>query len=123
MRRGELIVSVDLAPTARTRHFSYLKVRDRASFAFALVSVAVALDIVEGTIRSGRIALGGVAHKPWYARSASDALAGKSAGSLDAAALAVLALEGAQPLAQNAYKIPLARHAVARALEQALGSV
>jgi xanthine dehydrogenase YagS FAD-binding subunit len=120
LRRGELIVSVDLPPSAYARHCHYLKVRDRASFAFALVSVAVGLDVAAGTIRSGRIALGGVAHKPWYAQRASEALSGKSAASLDGVAIAAQALEGAQPLAQNAYKIPLARNAVSRALKHAL---
>jgi len=116
----ELIVSVDLPPPRFARACDYLKVRDRASFAFALVAVAVGLDVAGGTIRGGRIALGGVAHKPWLAEKASQALAGAAAATLDHDALAALALEGAQPLAQNAYKIPLARNAVKRALARAL---
>jgi len=116
----ELIVSVDLPAPSFARSFDYLKVRERASFAFALVAVAVGLEIADGTIRSGRIALGGVAHKPWLAEKASQALAGAAVAALDRKAIAALALEGAQPLAQNAYKIPLAKNAVERALGRAL---
>jgi xanthine dehydrogenase YagS FAD-binding subunit len=95
-------------------------VRDRASFAFALVSVAVGLDVDAGKLRSGRIALGGVAHKPWIAQRASEELSGRLVADLDASAIATLALEGAEPLSGNAYKVPLAKNAVERAIKNAL---
>jgi xanthine dehydrogenase YagS FAD-binding subunit len=120
LQRGELIVAVDLPPSPYARHYRYLKVRERASYAFALVSVAVGLDVADGTIRSGRIALGGVAHKPWLAQQASDALAGQRVETLDAKKIAALALDGAAPLKQNGYKIPLAQNAIERALRLAL---
>ena len=120
LQHGELIVSVDLPPASYARHYDYLKVRERASFAFALVSVAVGLDIADGNVRSARIALGGVAHKPWFAQRASAGLAGRRVGDLDLKAIAATALDGAVALKQNAYKIPLARNAVERALHNAL---
>jgi xanthine dehydrogenase YagS FAD-binding subunit len=121
LAHGELIVSVELPAPVYRRNCHYLKVRERASFAFALVSAAVGLDLDDdGSIRGGRIALGGVAHKPWFAERASAALAGRRAADLDAAAIAELALDGAVALAQNAYKIPLAKNAVERALRTAL---
>ena len=120
LRHGELIVSVDLPPSAYARHYAYLKVRERASFAFALVSVAVGLEVADGTVRNGRIALGGVAHKPWLAQRASEQLAGKRVGDVDARVIADAALAGAVALKQNGYKIPLAKNAVERALRNAL---
>jgi len=119
LRPGELIVSVDLPKPLFAAHSCYLKLRERASFAFALVSVAVGLDVSDSTVRSARIALGGVAHKPWFAEQASAQLAGRALDRLDAEAIGALALQGAQPLAHNAYKIPLAKAAVTRALERA----
>jgi xanthine dehydrogenase YagS FAD-binding subunit len=117
---GELIVAVDLPHSKYVQHHHYLKVRERASYAFALVSVGVGLDIADGVISNGRIALGGVAHRPWYAERASAALAGKKVDAIDVHAVAAIALDGAQPLSQNAYKIPLAKNAVERALRLAL---
>jgi len=122
LERGELIVSVDLPPAAFARHYRYLKVRERASFAFALVSVAVGLDLANGSVRDARIALGGVAHKPWIAERAAAQLVGQRADGIDAAGIAALALDGAAPLPQNAYKVPLARHAVERAVRDALAA-
>jgi xanthine dehydrogenase YagS FAD-binding subunit len=120
LKHGELITSVDLPKSTATRHAHYLKVRERSSYAFALVSVAVALNVPGHRIAGGRIALGGVAHKPWFAEKASAALAGKSKDAIDYASIAALAVEGAKPLQQNAYKIPLARNAVERALRAAV---
>jgi xanthine dehydrogenase YagS FAD-binding subunit len=118
---GELVVAVELPPAAFARHAHYLKVRERASFAFAIVSVAAALDLAEGVVRAARIALGGVAHKPWRVRAAEDALVGHplEAATMDAAAEACIA--GAQPLPGNRYKVPLARAAVKRAIATAAG--
>ncbi len=118
---GELIVSVDLPLPRFAQKYHYLKVRERASFAFALVSVAVGLDVDEGgRVREAAIALGGVAHKPWLARDAAALLAGKTAKDADLAAVAAAAVRGAQPLSRNAYKIPMARNAVMRAVTVAM---
>ena len=116
---GELIVAVELPRASAGRASHYLKVRDRASYAFALVSVAVALDIHDGRIHAARIALGGVAHKPWRARESEAMLkdATASAGAFDRAARASVA--GARPYRDNAFKVELAQRAVARALELA----
>ena len=98
----------------------YLKVRERQSYAFALVSVAVALNVPDHRLDAARIALGGVAHKPWFAEKACAALAGKSKSDIDYAGVAALAVADAKPLSQNGYKIPLAKNAVERALRAAV---
>ena len=117
----ELIVAIDLPAQGFADHCHYLKLRDRASFAFALVSVAAALDVADGTIREARIALGGVAHKPWRAKAVEEQLAGKrlDADVMHSAAKAVVA--EAKGLPGNAFKLELAPRAVARALEIAGG--
>jgi len=118
---GELIVSVDLPRPRFAQKYHYLKVRERASFAFALVAVAVGLDIDEGgRVREAAIALGGVAHKPWLARDAAALLTGKTAQDVDLDAVAAAAVSGARPLSRNAYKIPLAKNAVVRAIKNAM---
>jgi xanthine dehydrogenase YagS FAD-binding subunit len=124
LNQGELIVSVDLPRPQFAQKYHYLKVRERASYAFALVAVAAGLDLDEGgRVREARIALGGVAHKPWRVERAEDAaalLAGKTIQDADLEAVAAAAVSGAQPLSQNAYKIPLARNAVVRAVKLAM---
>jgi len=118
----ELIVAVDLPPSRFADHAHYLKVRDRASYAFALVSVAAALDRAgDGTVRDARIVLGGVAHKPWRVPAAERRLIGSrlDASAIDDAARA--AVDGAQPVRDNAFKVPLAQRAVARAIRTAAG--
>ncbi|WP_296950685.1 xanthine dehydrogenase family protein subunit M [uncultured Massilia sp.] len=120
----ELIVAVELPPSPFARNAHYLKVRDRASFAFALVAVAAALDLDGGTVRDARIVLGGVAHKPWRARAAEDLLRGRPLAALDAALLAragAAAVAGARPYPHNAFKVELAGRAVARAVRRAAG--
>jgi xanthine dehydrogenase YagS FAD-binding subunit len=119
LKPGELILAVELPPARAARHSRYVKVRERASYAFALVSAAAALEVDGDTIKSGRIALGSVAHKPWLAEHANQMLAGQTLQGLDHRAIAAAALEGAQPLQQNAYKIALAKQAVERALREA----
>jgi xanthine dehydrogenase YagS FAD-binding subunit len=118
---GELITGVDLpaAPFAARSH--YLKVRDRASYAFALVSVAVALDLDGGIVRDLRLVLGGVAHKPWRSLPAEDELRGRAfdAGAIGHAATAAVA--GARPYRHNAFKVELAQGAIERALRVAGG--
>jgi xanthine dehydrogenase YagS FAD-binding subunit len=114
--RGELITAVSFTPTALTRNSTYLKVRDRASYEFALVSVAAALDVRDGTIHDARVALGGVAHAPWRARVAEAALIGKPAVRATFAAAADAELRAAKPQRLNGFKIVLAKNAMVRAL-------
>jgi xanthine dehydrogenase YagS FAD-binding subunit len=120
LQHGELITSVDLPKSNFAAHSTYLKVRDRASYAFALVSVAVALEIVGDQIKDARIALGGVAHKPWLAAEVTQQLVGKSPRDVDVNAIGALVVQGAQPLAHNAFKVQLARNTTARALKTAM---
>jgi xanthine dehydrogenase YagS FAD-binding subunit len=113
---GELIVAVHLptGPFAARSH--YLKLRDRASYEFALVSVAAALELVDGTVRAARLALGGVAAKPWRALEAEAELVGRPFGPDTVAAAAAAAVRGARTRPDNAFKIPLVERAVVRAL-------
>ena len=115
---GDLVVAVRLpAEAARfAAHARYLKLRERTSFAFAVVSAAAALDIEGGRIRQARLALGGVAPKPWRARAAETVLAGASPGEAAFRRAAEAALADAKPSGDNAFKIELARRIVARAL-------
>ena len=109
---GELITAVDLEPLspALAGHSTYRKVRDRASFSFAVVSVAAALDVAGGTVRDCRIALGAVAHGPWRAWRAEEELRGAPATPERFAAAADAELAQARPLRDNAFKVPLARN-------------
>ena len=102
-----------------TTHYTYLKLRDRLSYAFALVAVAVALQIENGAIAQARLALGGVAHKPWRNTDAETLLRGKPATTDNFAAAADLILKEARGYEHNAFKIELARRAIVRALSQA----
>lgn len=119
LKPGELIVAIELPPSAFAAHSHYLKVRDRASYDFALVSAAVVLDITSGTIRKARLALGGVAHRPWRAGEAERALIGKQPSEAVFNAAAEAALLRARPLKENAYKIDLAKRAIVSALQSA----
>jgi len=118
IRPGELITAVELPPSGFAQHSHYLKVRDRASYAFALVSVAVAVDFDAGagTLRELRIALGGVAHKPWRALDAEAVLRGQAPSAELLARAGAAAVAGAQPYPDNAFKVELAQRAVVRAL-------
>ena len=120
LERGELIVAIELPKQGFASNHYYLKVRDRASYAFALVSVAVGLELDGDSIKAARIALGGAAHKPWRATVAEEFLIGKSASAanFEAAADAEMAL--AKPLEHNAYKVELGRRAIVRALALAI---
>jgi xanthine dehydrogenase YagS FAD-binding subunit len=117
---GELITAVDLPPP-RFTHGHYLKVRDRASYEFALVAVAAALEVRDGVIRDARVALGGVAHKPWRAQAAEDALRGQPLGGDVLRRAGEAAVPGAQARLHNGFKIELAQRAVERALRTAGG--
>jgi xanthine dehydrogenase YagS FAD-binding subunit len=113
---GELITAVDLPPLDFAATSRYRKVRDRASYAFALVSVAAALDVAAGAVRDVHLALGGVAHKPWRATKVEQALRGAPASEESFKAAAEAELAGAQPLSGNTFKVPLARNAIVRTL-------
>jgi len=113
---GELITAIDLPPLAFATRSHYRKVRDRASYAFALVSVAAAIDVVDDMVRDVRIAFGGVAHVPWRARKAEAVLRGARATEEAFRRAADAELADAQPLRENAFKVPLARNTLVRVL-------
>ncbi len=116
LERGELITAVELPATAFFRRSHYLKVRDRTSFEFALASAAVALDVKDGLIAAARVALGGVASKPWRSAEAEKALVGVKPGEDAYAAAAEAALQGAKAQKHNAFKIELSKRVIVRAL-------
>ncbi len=116
LEHGDLITAVDLPGLPAGTRSRYRKVRDRASFAFALVSVAAVLRVVDGEVADVRIALGGVAHKPWRARRAEAALQGAVATEETFSRAADAELGDAQPLAGNAFKVPLARNVLTSTL-------
>ena len=115
----ELIVAVELPPRGFAEHHTYLKLRDRLSYAFALVSVAAGLEMDGDTVTTARIALGGVAHKPWRVAQAEALLEGGPASEDRFALAADRVLEGATGFGSNDFKIPLARDTIVRALSQA----
>jgi len=117
LEHGELITAVDLPAAPWAKRSTYLKVRDRASYEFALASAAVALDIDGGVIKVARIGLGGVATKPWRASDAERLLVGQKPSPELFAAAGEAATKGAVPRAFNAFKVPLTRRVVARALK------
>lgn len=119
LQPGELVTALELPPENFSRHYTYLKLRDRLSYAFALVSVAAALRIEGGIIAEARIALGGVAHKPWRSPEAERLLVGQAASDLAFRRVADALLAGAIGQGDNDFKIPLARRAIVRALTQA----
>jgi xanthine dehydrogenase YagS FAD-binding subunit len=113
---GELITGVDIPALSFARHSHYLKVRDRASYAFALASAAVAMDVQGGVIKDVRIALGGVGTKPWRSKDAETNLIGKVPGRDSFREAAETALKGAKGYSGNSFKIELAKRTVVRAL-------
>jgi xanthine dehydrogenase YagS FAD-binding subunit len=117
---GELITAVDLPPP-RFAASHYLKVRDRASYEFALVAVAAALDLRDGVMVDARVVLGGVAHKPWRAQAAEDVLRGQPVTDDVLRRAGEAAVQGAQPRVHNGFKVELAQRAVERALRIAGG--
>jgi xanthine dehydrogenase YagS FAD-binding subunit len=116
LEHGELITAVDLPPLDFASNSKYRKVRERASYAFALVSVAAALAVQDGVVRDVRLALGEVAQKPWRATKAEEALRGEPANEANFRAAADIELEDAEPLRDNAFKVPLARNVITRTL-------
>lgn len=114
--KGELITGIRIPSNSFTKNVYYLKVRDRASYAFALVSVAAALDLNGNTIKSARLAMGGVAHKPWRLKEVETYLAGKTASADTFRQAATLAMKGAKSYGQNDFKLKLAPATIIEAL-------
>ena len=110
LEHGELIVAVELPPLPVAANSVYYKVRDRASYAFALVSVAAALEVSDGCVKDVRIALGGIAHKPWRALRAEASLRGAAATEESYRRAVEAELADAKPLRHNAFKVPLVRN-------------
>lgn len=116
---AELIVGIELPPSPFAEHSWYLKVRDRHSYAFALVSVAAGLHVVDGEIRAAAIAMGGVAAVPWRVAQAEAGLIGQAPSQSAFREAAERVMAGARPLSQNAFKVDLGKHSVVRALSRA----
>ncbi|WP_446215183.1 FAD binding domain-containing protein [Micromonospora sp. IBHARD004] len=116
LKHGELITAIDLPPLPFATCSHFRKIRDRASYAFALVAVAAAIDVADGVVRDVRIALGGVAHKPWRAIKAEELLRGGPAREERFRRAAEAELADARPLPGNAFKVPLACNAMVRTL-------
>jgi xanthine dehydrogenase YagS FAD-binding subunit len=119
LNADEIITAVELPPQGFAKNYTYLKIRDRLSYAFALVSVAVGLELDGGIIKEARFALGGVAHKPWRDPQAEAALRGQPAVATTFANAANVVLRDAKGYGRNTFKIDLARRGIARALTQA----
>jgi xanthine dehydrogenase YagS FAD-binding subunit len=116
---GELITSIELPPKGFATHYQYLKIRDRSSYAFALVSVAAALEMEGDTIKEARLALGGVAHKPWRNKAAENYLKGKRATQECFTEMAKAVLQPAEAYRYNGFKIELTKQAIVRAFTRA----
>jgi xanthine dehydrogenase YagS FAD-binding subunit len=116
LEAGELITAIILPPLSLAKSGVYLKLRDRTSYSFALISVAAALEVAGDKIKDVRLAMGGVAHKPWRANEAEKFLIGKPADITTFTQAANIALQGAKPLAHNGYKIEMTKRAIRRAL-------
>ena len=119
LRPSEIITAVSLPARGFATNYSYLKIRDRLSYAFALISVAAALELEGGSIKEARLALGGVAHKPWRDTEVEATLRGQPANQATFGRAADLLLRGARGFEHNAFKIDLARRGIVRALTQA----
>jgi xanthine dehydrogenase YagS FAD-binding subunit len=120
LEQGELITAVEIPDGPFTKHVHYQKVRERASYAFALLSVAAALDIDgSNNIKAARLAMGGVAHKPWRLTAAEQSLVGKPATEESFRQAATVAMQGAKAFKHNAYKLKLGPNAIVQALKTA----
>jgi xanthine dehydrogenase YagS FAD-binding subunit len=118
---GEIVTAISVPSSARAAGSAYVKTRDRASFAFALASAAAALELDGKTIKSARVALGGVGTKPWRSPAAEQQLTGHPANRETFEQAATVALADARPLPDNAFKVPLAQRTLVRALSRAAG--
>ena len=116
---GELITHIHLPKPVLSNHYAYVKIRERSSYAFALLSVAAGFELEDGKISNIGLAMGGVAHKPWKLTEAEDFLLGKKPSEANFIKAADLAMKDAKPFEQNAYKVPMGKNAIVRALTQA----
>ena len=123
LRPGELITAVELPSLPLAQHSIYRKVRDRASYAFALISVAAAMEVENGNVKDVRLALGGVAHKPWRALKLEASLQGRPATAESFLAAAEAELEDAKPLSHNGFKVELAKRTIVAVLAELAGDV
>jgi len=123
LQPGELITAVELPALPSAARSTYRKVRDRSSYAFALVSVAAVLDVKDGRIADIRLALGGVAHKPWRATRAEALLRGRPASAQAFRDAAIAELADAKPLSNNGFKVPLATRTIVAVLGELAGAV
>jgi xanthine dehydrogenase YagS FAD-binding subunit len=121
LEHNELIIAVELPDNSFNKNVHYLKVRDRASYAFALVSVACAMELKSGAISNIRLAMGGVAHKPWRLKETEAFLKGKKVSEAVFKEAAVIAMQGAKVYEYNAYKLKLAPNSIVEALKTASG--
>lgn len=121
LEKGELITAVEISDSPFTKNVHYLKIRDRASYAFALVSVAAALNIDGNTIKDARLAMGGVAHKPWRLNEAEKALIGKQVSEDTFRQAAEIAMKGAKGFKYNSFKLKMAPNAIVESLKTAAG--
>jgi xanthine dehydrogenase YagS FAD-binding subunit len=121
LARGDLITAVEIPALPFARRSTYRKVRDRASYAFALISVAAALELEGGRVKEVRLALGGVAHKPWRAQKLEAMLTGRAATEENFLAAATEELAPAQPLSHNGFKVELAKRTIIAALAELSG--
>jgi xanthine dehydrogenase YagS FAD-binding subunit len=119
LERNEIVTAVELPPRGFAANYTYLKIRDRLSYAFALVSIAAALELDGTTIKEARLALGGVAHKPWRDAAAEAALRGQPTNPASFSRAADLLLREAKGYEHNSFKLELARRGIVRALTQA----
>lgn len=122
LQKGELITGITIPANPYTKNVYYLKIRDRASYAFALVSVAAALELDGDTVRSARLAMGGVAHKPWRLSAAEKFLAGKKATAENFKQAATLSMQGAKSFGQNDFKLKMTPVAIVEALTKAVNA-
>jgi xanthine dehydrogenase YagS FAD-binding subunit len=119
LQKGELITGITIPNNNFSAHSHYLKIRDRASYAFALVSVAAALDIKNNIIQDVRLAMGGVAHKPWRLTEAEKSLKGKAATEENFKKAAAIAMQNAKGYGYNDFKLKLAPNGIVEALKLA----
>ncbi len=119
LQPGELITAIHLDAPAFSDHYYYVKIRERSSYAFALLSVAAGLQLKDGLITKAGLAMGGVAHKPWKLTKAEAYLTGKKPSQANFEVAAEMEMKEANPLEDNKYKVEMGRNAIVRALTQA----
>jgi len=119
LEQGELITAIHLAEPSFSDHYYYLKIRERSSYAFALISVAAGLQVKSGTITKVGLAMGGVAHKPWKLTKAEEFLTGKKPTASNFEEAAEMEMKDAKPFEANKYKVEMGKNAIVRALTQA----